>query len=807
MRLIAFIFALVLFGTAHAQFIFNNGIPLTNSADLFVINGDWNNQGTFLHNGTIRTDSLFTNTGTLDPLSTGGFVLNYSNTKTLVAGGRQLGFLSLTGGGTVELPLDLQLKDSLVLGGGFIKMVNANDTLSLGPAAVIRTPGPTAYVKGTLRLAGTGDKLFPIGNDLHYLPITFRLVQGASPEVTVTLEDFPAPYTAGAAVDSLINFPFAWRTFVPAANDTASFVEIDYPDVLPKGPEVVVVRNKSGQEVFEGMGARKVTEAGGRVKVTSYSKGLHGLFSIAKGFPGSLLIDSLALVAVFNNTGGTTWVNNSNWLTGPVGTWFGVTQTGASITSLILPTNNIQGPMPIELIDLNALQTINLAGNQITSLPEVSQISAISSLDVSGNSLDFGSLEANAAILTVDFSNQAVLGSFSETLVDVGTDFTVSASGGGTADVFQWKRNNQPVAGGATGNFDIIGINRSSMGDYVAEITNPNVPGLTLTTAVQRVLATATLSGRLLVAPTTPANAGTMSLFRIAPLGGFDTTAIKSINNDGTYTIEKVVLDDYILLGFADTLLHKDALPTYFTKTIFWEEADTLKVEDNFPNLDIISEFKPTGILAGQGEISGFFFEDIPDNPGGRTLRNARIKSAGASLRRSAKTGKPQEETLTLIAYVFTNDQGEFVFSKLEPGEYLLNIQTPGIPMDTTSFIRIILGSDLFSRSAGVEAEKTDEKIVVRQLIITGLEETDIPLLAYPNPTHDYLFIKSKLGASGRLAPGIFDLKGGEINLRKEFLEEDDAWQLDVSRLPVGQYIVEAREGNRRFSFKIIVRH
>lgn len=807
MRFIAFIIAFVLFKAASAQFILNNGISLSNSADLFIVNGDWDNQGTFLHNGSIHTDSLFTNTGVLDPLSTGGFVLNYANTKTLVLGGKQLGFLSLTGGGTIELLQDINLRDSLVLGGGFVKMINPDDTLSLGPTGVIRTPGPTAYVKGIMRLTGSGDKLFPIGNDLHYLPITFRLVQGASPEVTVTLENFPATYTPGAAVDSLINFPFAWRTFVPAAADTASFVEIDYPDVLPKGPEVVVVRNTSGQEVFEGMGARKVTESGGRVKVTSYSKGLHGLFSIAKGFPGNLIIDSLALVAVFNSTGGTGWTNNTNWLTGPVGTWFGVTQTGASITSLILPSNNIQGSMPIELIDLNALQTINLADNQITALPEVSQISAINTLDVSGNNLDFGSLEANASILTTDFSNQAILGSFTETLVDVGTDFTVSASGGGSADVFQWKRNNVPVTGGATGDFQITGINRSTMGDYVAEITNPNVPGLMLTTAVQRVLATATLSGRLLIASGIPANAGTMSLFRITSLGGFDTTAIKAINNDGTYTIEKVVLDDYILLGFADTLLHKDALPTYFINTAFWEEADTLKVEDNFPSLDIISQFKPTDVLAGQGEISGFFFEDIPDNPGGRTLRNARIKRAGASLRRSAKTGKPQEDDLTLIAYVFTNDEGEFVFSNLEPGEYLLNIQTPGIPMDTTSFVNIIVGSDLFGRSVGVEAEKTAEKIIVRQLIITGLEEKDTPLLAYPNPTHDVLFVKRKSGGSELLAPTLYDLNGRMFDTKEQFLPEDDAWQLDVSRLPVGQYIVETREGIKRFSFKIIVRH
>ena len=35
--------------------------------------------------------------------------------------------------------------------------------------------------------------------------------------------------------------------------------------------------------------------------------------------------DSLALVALYNSTGGPNWTNNTNWLNGPVSTWPGVT--------------------------------------------------------------------------------------------------------------------------------------------------------------------------------------------------------------------------------------------------------------------------------------------------------------------------------------------------------------------------------------------------------------------------------------------------------------------------------------------------
>ncbi|MEN8194176.1 MAG: hypothetical protein ABFS12_15235, partial [Bacteroidota bacterium] len=34
--------------------------------------------------------------------------------------------------------------------------------------------------------------------------------------------------------------------------------------------------------------------------------------------------DSLALVALYDSTGGNNWTNNENWLTGPVSTWYGI---------------------------------------------------------------------------------------------------------------------------------------------------------------------------------------------------------------------------------------------------------------------------------------------------------------------------------------------------------------------------------------------------------------------------------------------------------------------------------------------------
>ncbi len=100
------------------------------------------------------------------------------------------------------------------------------------------------------------------------------------------------------------------------------------------------------------------------------------------GSQTNLKSDSLALVALYNTCGGPNWDIKTNWLTGSVKDWYGITVSNNRVIKLDLGTkttvngniitttydvgNNLAGRIPIELWNLSALEKLDLSGNDIT---------------------------------------------------------------------------------------------------------------------------------------------------------------------------------------------------------------------------------------------------------------------------------------------------------------------------------------------------------------------------------------------------------------------------------------------------------
>ena len=122
--------------------------------------------------------------------------------------------------------------------------------------------------------------------------------------------------------------------------------------------------------------------------------------------------DSLALVDLYNATNGPGWTNHTNWLTGPLYTWFGViVNAGGHVADVTLDSNNLAGALPASMGNLTELISFNVQGNKLTgSIPaEFGGMAGLTSLNLSGNLLEsaipatLGNL-ANLRYLDVSFN-------------------------------------------------------------------------------------------------------------------------------------------------------------------------------------------------------------------------------------------------------------------------------------------------------------------------------------------------------------------------------------------------------------------
>lgn len=100
--------------------------------------------------------------------------------------------------------------------------------------------------------------------------------------------------------------------------------------------------------------------------------------------------DSLVLVELFNATSGITWTTSSNWLSGSVASWEGISlNEDGRVIAIVLDANGLSGDLPDAITTLDALQELSLADNLIGgSIPsDIGALTALTRLDLSFNFL------------------------------------------------------------------------------------------------------------------------------------------------------------------------------------------------------------------------------------------------------------------------------------------------------------------------------------------------------------------------------------------------------------------------------------
>ncbi len=121
-----------------------------------------------------------------------------------------------------------------------------------------------------------------------------------------------------------------------------------------------------------------------------------------------------ALYALYNDTNGDQWIDNTNWLSDePVSTWYGITVSGGNVVNIQSVFNGLAGSIPPELGNLTSLEELNLQSRGLTGSipPELGNLTHLQSLDITSDRTlsggippELGSL-TNLHHLNLDYNN------------------------------------------------------------------------------------------------------------------------------------------------------------------------------------------------------------------------------------------------------------------------------------------------------------------------------------------------------------------------------------------------------------------
>lgn len=521
--------------------------------------------------------------------------------------------------------------------------------------------------------------------------------------------------------------------------------------------------------------------------------------------------DSVALVLIYDTNGGNGWANRDGWKASGrrLKTWAGVTMTGTRVSGLDLSGKGLTGEVPTQFVHLNALNqltTLDVSGNELFGLGALGSLAGLTTLDASDNYLVFNDLESIVGTIdNFNYSPQKQVGESTRVVVPRGSNYTVQFTQQ-SADTYQWNKDGVPIDGAFGTSYEVLDIRFETMGDFTLSMTDADVPGLTLESADQTVLASGGIEINVRDLNGLPLDEGIGYLLKIEEPGQpFDTTVVAPFT-EGDLLFDVTILGDYIITVEADPLIY---LPTYFVETFLWEEADTLFFRDvtirSTMNMTVIpGERDPADV----GRIGGTLWIDVDDNA--RLEARRRAANVRAHVRRRTTGGRELEDPqYVLIASVLTNENGEFDIPNLPPGFYRINFEYPGIPMDQNSFVEFEIGADGDNSVVQLAADITEDGIYVEQVLPLPVGEVIRDMKVYPNPATSIL----KIGYEGLEAQSVrlvmYDLSGRIVKDQSLPRAAANTVEMRVEDLKAGLYflnVVDTVKGQVITTFKVVVK-
>ena len=114
----------------------------------------------------------------------------------------------------------------------------------------------------------------------------------------------------------------------------------------------------------------------------------------------------------------------------------------------------------------------------------------------------------------------------------------------------------------------------------------------------------------------------------------------------------------------------------------------------------------------------------------------------------------------------------------------MLNIQIPGVPMDTTNLIEFVIEESRENQVFNVEALALPDAIRLNLIEETGFYRKYFKNLeVYPNPSNDYVRVRYDQLNSATLEVRLLDMIGSQVQSKRIEKGEYRELELDVAKL------------------------
>ncbi len=156
----------------------------------------------------------------------------------------------------------------------------------------------------------------------------------------------------------------------------------------------------------------------------------------------------------------------------------------SNLTTLTFSNCQLTGVVPASMANLSSLTILGLQGNFFTALPDLSGISGLNGLtnfQIQNNNLTFESIEPHVA-QNPTYAPQRQLAGIADFGVNSGEPISLSYTVGGSANNYQWYKDNAIISGANASTYTIPSAEVSDAGVYYLEITNSIATALTLRT-------------------------------------------------------------------------------------------------------------------------------------------------------------------------------------------------------------------------------------------------------------------------------------------------------------------------------------